>query len=196
MTRKELKSLAKDQLQGKWTWAVGVTFIAFVVNFVLSWCSAGFLANLIGFSVYFAFLDLVDGKYQKNVFTATFSAFTNKRILPTLLTSMLAYIFTFFWTLLFIIPGIVKSYSYAMSAYIVKDLSDAGKEITATQAIRESRKLMDGHKAELFMLDLSFIGWWLLSLLTAGIGFFWLAPYYRATKANYYRKLAGNKFLN
>lgn len=196
MTRKELKSLAKDQLQGKWTWAVGVTFIAFVVNLFLSWISAGFLANLIGFSVYFAFLDLVDGKYQKNVFTATFSAFTNKRILPTLLTSMLAYIFTFFWTLLFIIPGIVKSYSYAMSAYIVKDLSDAGKEITATQAIRESRKLMDGHKAELFMLDLSFIGWWLLSLLTAGIGFFWLAPYYRATKANYYRKLAGNKYLN
>ncbi len=196
MTRKELKSLAKDQLLGKWTWAVGVTFIAFVVNLFLSWISAGFLANLIGFSVYFAFLDLVDGKYQKNVFTATFSAFTNKRILPTLLTSMLAYIFTFFWTLLFIIPGIVKSYSYAMSAYIVKDLSDAGKEITATQAIRESRKLMDGHKAELFMLDLSFIGWWLLSLLTAGIGFFWLAPYYRATKANYYRKLAGNKFLN
>ena len=55
---------------------------------------------------------------------------------------------------------------------------------------------MDGHKAELFLLDLSFLGWWLLSCLTAGIGFLWLAPYYRATKANYYRKLAGNKYLN
>ena len=135
MTRKELKDLAKDQLQGKWTWAVGVTFIAFVVNFILSWCSAGFLTNLIGFSVYFAFLDLVDGKYQKKVFNATFSAFTNKKILPTMLTSLLAYIFTFFWTLLLIIPGIVKSYSYAMAAYIVKDLSDAGKEIKRSEKV-------------------------------------------------------------
>lgn len=55
---------------------------------------------------------------------------------------------------------------------------------------------MKGHKTELFVLDLSFIGWWLLSIITLGIGFLWLVPYYRQTVANFYRKLAGDQFLN
>lgn len=82
-----------------------------------------------------------------------------------------------------------------MAPFIVKDMTDAGKEISATQAITESRKLMDSHKSDLFIFDLSFLGWTLLCILTAGIGFLWSTPYYRAAKANYYRKLAGDKYL-
>ncbi|CCI82034.1 hypothetical protein FC41_GL000658 [Lactobacillus hominis DSM 23910 = CRBIP 24.179] len=81
-----------------------------------------------------------------------------------------------------------------MAPYITKDLADAGQEITATQAISESRKVMDGHKGELFVLDLSFIGWWLLSILTLGIGFLWLIPYVRVTHANFYRQLVGDTY--
>jgi uncharacterized membrane protein len=60
-----------------------------------------------------------------------------------------------------------------------------------TEAITKSRKMMNGHKKELFALQLSFMGWFLLSLLTLGLGFFWLIPYYSATEAQFYRKIKG-----
>lgn len=195
MNRKELKAAAQNQLQGKWAWGVGVCFITSVLAGFAGYVSAGILSGILIYSVTYAFLDLADDKYQSNIFSAAFSAFTNKKFLPTLVTSLLEDFFVFFWTLLLIVPGIVKSYAYAMAPFIVKDMTDAGKEISATQAITESRKLMDGHKSDLFIFDLSFLGWTLLCILTAGIGFLWLTPYYRAAKANYYRKLAGDKYL-
>jgi uncharacterized membrane protein len=195
MNRKELKESAKNQLQGKWAWGVGVCFIGSVLAGVASSVSFGILSGILVYGVYYAFVDLADGKYQSNIFSAAFSAFTNKKFLPSLVTSLLEYFFVFCWSLLLIVPGIVKSYSYAMAPFIVKDVSEAGKEIAATQAISEIRKLMDGHKGELFLLDLSFLGWALLCVLTLGIGFLWLNPYYNATKANYYRKLVGDKYL-
>lgn len=82
-----------------------------------------------------------------------------------------------------------------MTPYIMKDLYDSGKTPTATEAITKSRELMDGHKTDLFVLDLSFLGWAILGIVTAGIGFIWITPYYRQTKANFYRKLAGDQFL-
>ena len=102
-------------------------------------------------------------------------------------------IFTALWTILFIIPGIIKGYSYAMTPYILKDKFAAGQtDIGATEAITESRHLMDGHKMDLFVLDLSFIGWGLLGIITCGIGFIWITPYYRQTKTNFYRSLVAN----
>lgn len=102
-------------------------------------------------------------------------------------------IFTALWTILFIIPGFIKGYSYAMTPYILKDKFAAGQtDIGATEAITESRHLMDGHKMDLFVLDLSFIGWGLLGIITFGIGFIWIVPSYRQTKANFYRSLVAN----
>mgnify|MGYP001127432324 CR=1 FL=1 len=84
-----------------------------------------------------------------------FSNFSNNMV-----AGILVPIFTFLWSLLFFIPGIVKSFSYAMTFYILND----HPEYSATQAITESRKMMHGHKGELFVLYLSFLGWDLLSL--------------------------------
>lgn len=91
------------------------------------------------------------------------------------------------WSLLFIIPGIVKSYSYAMTPYIMTE----HPEMTANEAITASRQLMDGHKMELFLLQLSFIGWMILNIFTLGIGSLWLNPYMQATEAAFYRYLTG-----
>ena len=101
---------------------------------------------------------------------------------------LLVQIYIMLWTLLFYIPGIVKSYSYAMTPYILLDKP----ELSATDAITESRKMMNGHKMELFILDLSFIGWILLSLLTCGILFLYVAPYMQAARAEFYRTLKGD----
>jgi len=96
-------------------------------------------------------------------------------------------LYTFLWTLLLIIPGIVKSYSYAMTPFIMAD----HPELTASEAIDRSKELMDGHKGDLFVLDLTFIGWDLLAAITLNIGHLVLNPYKNAAHAAFYREIAG-----
>lgn len=104
-----------------------------------------------------------------------------------MLLGLLIYVFTMLWSLLFIIPGIVKTYSYSMAYYIKLD----HPEYTATQAITESRRLMNGHKADLFLLDLSFLGWIIVGALCFGIGTLWVTPYQQAARAEFYKALIG-----
>lgn len=195
MSRKELKTAAKNQLKGNWGWAILISLAATFFGSLLSSASIGILAGMLLWGATYTYLSLVDGNKIDNVFSGIFSSFTNNRFIPTLITSLLSEIFLCLWTLLFIIPGIVKAYSYALAPYIVKDMVDSGKKVAPTEAISESRKVMDGHKGQLFVLDLSFIGWAILSCLTLGIGFLWLIPYVRVTHANFYRQLVGDKYL-
>jgi uncharacterized membrane protein len=108
------------------------------------------------------------------------------------LQKFLRALYTFLWSLLFIVPGIVKAYSYAMTPFIMAE----NPNMTAKEAITASKQLMNGHKWELFCLDFSFIGWQLLVLLTAGIGAFFLNPYVEAAHAAFYRdKIAPRKVV-
>ena len=93
------------------------------------------------------------------------------------------------WSLLFIIPGIIKGYSYSMTPFILAENPD----LTASQAIAMSQDLMDGHKADLFFLDLSFIGWDILAVLTFNLGNIALNPYRNAAYAAFYRQLQTEK---
>lgn len=94
-------------------------------------------------------------------------------------------LFIVLWSFLFVIPGIVKSYSYSMAAYIAAENPD----MSATDAITESKLLMDGNKWRLFCLDLSFIGWSILCVFTLGIGTLFLRPYREAAFAAFYREI-------
>lgn len=96
-------------------------------------------------------------------------------------------LYTILWTLLFIVPGLIKGFSYAMTPFILAD----HPEMTANEAITASRKLMDGHKGELFVLGLSFFGWNLLCIFTLGIASLWITPYLNAAYAAFYRELTG-----
>ena len=98
-------------------------------------------------------------------------------------------LFTVLWSLLFIIPGIVKGLSYAMTPFILEE----HPEMTASEAIKASMRLMDGHKMDLFILGLTFIGWQILACLTMGIGFLFLNPYMNATYAAFYRSISGQR---
>ena len=95
-------------------------------------------------------------------------------------------LFIFLWTLLFIIPGIIKTYAYAMAPFIMAE----HPELTARECLKASEDLMEGRKSELFFLELSFIGWGFLNLLTLGIGSFWLNPYVNAAHAAFYRNIS------
>lgn len=153
----------------------------------------GLITGLVLWGVAYTILDFVETGNMETWYTGIFSAYSNGRFKNSLCTLFMVNIFTALWTILFIIPGIIKGYSYAMTPYILKDKFAAGQtDIGATEAITESRHLMDGHKMDLFVLDLSFIGWGLLGIITFGIGFIWIVPYYRQTKANFYHSLVAN----
>ena len=104
----------------------------------------------------------------------------------TFLIGLMTSLFTFLWSLLFVIPGIVKRYAYSMAYYIMLDHPCYGWKA----CIDVSRQLMDGHQWEKFVLDLSFLGWMLLSALFAPVSI-WLDPYRAITNANYYNRLVG-----
>ena len=103
------------------------------------------------------------------------------------LTMFLKNLFLFLWALLLVVPAIIKAYSYRLVPYILED----HPELSAMQAITLSRKMMNGHKADAFVLDLSFLGWLLLSALTAGIlHIFYVGPYIQATDAELYKAVS------
>ena len=99
--------------------------------------------------------------------------------------SILNAIFIFLWSLLLVIPGIIKMYSYSMGYFILADRPD----LSGNQARKRSMYLMKGHKWQLFCLDFYFIGWYLLSLLTLGILAFWVYPYHMTARAEFYNEL-------
>ena len=104
-----------------------------------------------------------------------------------LLLRFLMFVKIFLWTLLLIVPGIVASFRYALAPYLMAEHPD----MTASEAIEQSKQLMQGHKARLFWLKFSFIGWYLLSALTMGVGWVFLAPYPKAAEAAFYLERTG-----
>ena len=98
-------------------------------------------------------------------------------------------LYIFLWTLLFIIPGIIMSYSYAMTGYILAE----NPELSVREAISRSTEMMEGNRWRLFCLEFSFIGWDILCAFTLGIGNLWLIPYKQAATAVFYREVSGTE---
>ena len=100
--------------------------------------------------------------------------------------ALLQGLYTFLWSLLFVIPGIIATFRYAMAPFILAE----NPGMTASEAIAASKQMMEGHKMDLFLLELSFLGWSILSALTLGIGSLWLNPYMNAAHAAFYRNIS------
>ncbi|HGH7179096.1 DUF975 family protein [Bacillus cereus] len=203
----DLKGEALDSLEGKWGLAVGATLLisilitafSFSIDWgfysILDWQETGgsLIINTLTFLVsgpltlggYYLALNIIREKQASigNIFVWFTDA---KRFLKSFLVYLLVNLYLFLWTLLLIIPGIIKSFSYAMTYFIIND----HPEYSLNQAITESRRMMDGHKMEYFLLCLSFIGWFILSCITLGIGFLWLIPYFYTTAAAFYEEIA------
>ena len=143
-----------------------------------------FLWNPLAIGCYAFFKDNVeDGAAELDNLKLGFDDYVRK-----FLTMFLRDLYTFLWGLLLIVPGIIKAYSYRMVPFIVQD----DPELSPNDAITKSRAMMDGQKWNTFVLDLSFIGWFLLSVITLGlVGVFWVNPYYQNTNAALYRRLSG-----
>ena len=103
-------------------------------------------------------------------------------------TCFLRDLFVALWSLLFVIPGVIKSYEYRMVPYLLAE----HPEMSSSEVLARSKEMMDGNKWAVFVLDLSFIGWVLLGAITMGLVFiFWTSPYINATEAALYHRLSG-----
>lgn len=112
--------------------------------------------------------------------------FSDENFLRGFVGWLLQGIFTFLWSLLFIIPGIIKSISYSQTYFVMID----HPKMDASAALKKSMKLMDGHKWEYFVLQLSFLPWYILTALTFGVLYIWVGPYVSATEAAFYREIS------
>ncbi len=187
----ELRAAARKSLSGKWSGAVLVVLVYWAIMGAVPvwleqagalglsnlWWWAGLPVLLYGLAV--AFLDNIrsGGRYTVEQLFVGFKEYW--RVWGT---AVLMYVYVALWSLLLIVPGIIKSFSYAMTFYVMRD--EPGLKFNA--AIERSMAMMRGHKFDLFYLWLTFIGWWLLCILTLGIGYLWLVPYMQAATAHFY----------
>ena len=133
-------------------------------------------------------LDLVDRQKAPQIGTL-FGFFTHW--LTAAEARFLQFVYVLLWSLLFVIPGIIASFSYAMTGYILAEHPD----LTGSEAIARSKEMMAGNRFRLFCLHFSFIGWDFLCALTLGIGNLWLSPYKQAATAAFYREVSGTESI-
>lgn len=192
MDRAYLKSQAKAQIKGK----IGILFVITLVIGALSGLATAILGVIpavgpliaaivvtpaFALSMTRVYLGLTYGKEPelKDAFSGFDDFFSAFKV------GLLVGLYTFLWSLLFVIPGIVKGISYSMSLYVLAE--NKGK--SARECIEASKQMTEGHKMELFVLALSFIGWSFVGAITFGIGYIWIIPYMQTTFANAYNSL-------
>lgn len=202
----ELRAQARERLEGQWGTFVLMTFLMLVIQTILQ--IPGYIGSLLevlspenvlaslSFSNISNILSLLalplswgltvsllrNHREESVDIENLFDGFRGGRYTRVFCALFLVNLFTFLWTLLLIIPGIMKAFSYALTPYIIMD----EPKLTARQAITRSCEIMQGRRWKLFCLYLSFIGWGILCLLTFGIGFLWLVPYMNASIAAFY----------
>lgn len=183
LTRKEIKTNAKTSFKAMYWPCVGTCVLFAVVVSCLYGTMIGgaLLAGPLAIGLNFFFVQCIMGNTACTSGVPFQQAFDNYG--RKLGGYWLCALFTFLWSLLFIIPGIIKSFAYAMAPYILSDCS----EVKADDTLKLSMRIMKGKKWKLFWFKFSFIGWDILSVITFGIlGIFYVAPYKKAAMACWY----------
>jgi len=199
-TLKEFRKIGREKMTGKWGKAILPTLILFLISIC---CSSVIQLSGQGSQAFTSFAPLISwliiapiswafivlflrnfrGDAESFDVSHLFDGFKDyKRITFTII---LMYIYVILWTLLLIVPGIIKSISYAMTPFILED----HPEMKNNEAIELSMKMMKGNKMRYFLLTLSFIGWILLGMITFCIGYLWIIPYMNSTYAGFYENL-------
>ena len=179
------RDLAWSQLSGRWMPVVLFTLVYMAIVIAagsvtgpLTWLASLLLLPM-GYSYSVAFLD---DKRNASEFKIEQLFDGYKDFLRIMGTMLLTEVYIVLWTLLLVVPGVIKSISYSQTQFILKDCP----ELSYNEAIERSMAMMEGHKMQYFLLLLSFIGWILLVILTCGFLGLWVQPYMNATYAHFY----------
>ena len=203
INRAELKSHAKNQLRGKWGLAIGGIIVTFLIQFVVNLLSR-FTEDNIALLIVFTLVSVIISTVM-SIGMCRFSlnyAYEDKEpelkdifsgfpvILKAIGLCILLTLIVFVGVILLIIPGIIFSFMFSQSYYILAD--DNSKSIV--QCLKESAAMMKGYKFEYFVLGLSFLGWFILGMIPFGIGLLWVIPYMNVTIASFYLKVKNNYY--
>ncbi len=193
---KELMRRAREALHGKWDIAVPAAMVYLLITAgasafpgipplapVVSLIIGG--PMMLGMTIF----SLALARNQPATINMLFDGFKNFG--TALATHLLRTVFIVLWSLLLIVPGIIAALSYSQAFFLLA----ADPSLHAMEAIDKSKAMMYGYKWKLFCLCLRFFGWFLLCLLTAGIGFFWLVPYMQVTFAKFHDDLKSNRAI-
>lgn len=188
----DIRTSARESLKGHWAEGAMLTFVYFLINSISSsvfsyvpYVSVAPALLLLPMAWGFSIVFLRNGRGAEDPFNISHLFDGYSDFARVFLTMLLTAIYTLLWCLLLIVPGIIKGLSYAMTPYILAD----NPELMNNSAIERSMAMMEGHKMDLFLMQLVFLGWGLLCILTLGIGFFWLAPYMQASYAKFYEEV-------
>jgi uncharacterized membrane protein len=188
---RDLMQQARESLKGRWGLAVGGTVIYLILGgLVQAIPRVGWIGGLIldgplflGFTIFFLCLS----RGRETQLSQLFEGF--QRFTQALTTYLLMLLFILLWTLLLVIPGIVAAFSYSQTFFLMAD----DPQLSGRNALSRSKALMFGNRGKLFYLFWRFFGWFLLGILSLGIGFLWIIPYLQTSLAKFYDDLkAGN----
>jgi uncharacterized membrane protein len=209
-TNSEIRQEALAFMKGNWGVAVGVSLVFMLLVYACSLVATtiemlvgtpigddegvlipifSMLASILlifplSYSFIMLFLSFQRGADDLKV-KGLFKAFNKSYYSKSMGLYLLIAIFTALWTMLLIVPGIIKSLSYALAPYILAD----NPEISANEAINRSMEMMKGHKMDLFLMWLGYMGFASLSILALGIPLLWLYPYYQVVIAKFYEEI-------
>lgn len=187
---RKVKADARDALEHNlfgnvWMFLLLMTLICSVVSgipFV-----SFFLIGVIQYALARIYVKAARGDKQGDI--ADLLCGAKEELTQTIVLGILRNVFIFLWSLLFIIPGIVKSYAYSMASFIQQDSEDKDWRSCLDRSIEMTK----GYKGKLFLLDLSFIGWYIVGFLCFGIGTLWVGVYHNMAKARFYEELKALK---
>lgn len=186
-TNRELRAAARAQLEhsifsSRWLFAaVIILLVSLLTEFLNSFLIGILLFGPLTVGLHSFLLSIAHGREELDV-KDILCCFSEGRFVRAMVLGFLNLFYVFLWSLLFLIPGIVKSYSYRLSYYLSLDYP----ELKPEECITLSRRLMDGYKKQAFLLDLSMIGWYLLGALACGIGTILVDPYAMLARTNFY----------
>ena len=193
MSRAELKSQAKKVLKGKVFTFFLILLVPSLAFSIISAATAGFGAIavvLVAGALEYALSVIFLTSLRKNTapkFEDLFLGFKDNNFGRTLEAYVRIIFFTVLWSLLFFIPGIIKGIAYSQTFFLMAD----DKKLTAGEAQKKSIELMNGHKMDYFILQLSFFPWLLLVGLTLGFALIYVGPYMQLTLTAFYDKIKG-----
>lgn len=194
MNYSEIRQEARGILQNLWTPLIPIWFVFFLISFGVQsifgqeGAFLAFATNLIiGGPLLMGIVRIFLRIWNKEAFELgnLFDGF--KEFSRTLSAYLLMALYVFLWSLLLIIPGIIAALGYSMTFFIMAE----DPNITASDAMQKSKEMMLGHKTELFMLGLSFLGWMILAAIPMGIGFLWLNSYMYMSFTIFYQRIKG-----
>ena len=196
-TNPELRNEAKAFMAGNWKSAVIITLVNFLIITAFELLNIGdsivtkilyfvsLIAVLLPLNYGYLMTFLRFSRGENLAVENLFAMFKGDYYKKSVVLGLLVGIYTLLWTLLLIVPGLIKALSYALAPYIMID----NPELSAEEAICKSMKMMEGHKMDLFLIQLGYVGLGLLSMLLLGIPLLWLMPYYQVVYAKFYEEI-------